>query len=207
MSRRHYIIAGGGGIPFEENLIFYAPLTEGDLTDHVSRTIGTQMSSCEMYYDDVKEAYKLVSKPNRSKYYVSPLCWTGLSTRLNTPPLTLSIDVAGVNQGNGYCAMLITPSWSIIQKNYNASYLGEVRFGGLDISFNRYAAVFEQNKDVVFYKNGVVTSHYGWWTLPNYTGDGSVAICMANDCNLYSIYAKNARIYNRALTASEVAQL
>ena len=195
-------------VPFSENLVFYAPLTQDDLTDHISGNSPTTMSNCSKSWDSSKEMWKLTSNPGRTGYYVSPLRYQNLNTPQVSPSskMTLVIDVAGINAGNNYCAMLITPEWGTIAKRYYHFYLAETRFGGIDTGIHRYVGVWDSGS-VTWYKDGVRKGSQSWGSTSVYTGAGCVAVCMANDTSKYEIYAKNVRIYNRAFTASEVAQL
>jgi len=213
MRRQHgHVNDSGGGdtsnVPFSENLVFYAPLTQDDLTDHISGNSPTMMSNCSKSWDSSKEMWRLTSNPGRRGYYVSPLRYQNLNIPQvsASSKMTLVIDVAGINAGNNYCAMLITPEWGTIGKSYYHFYLAETRFGGIDTGTHRYVGVWDSGK-VTWYKDGVRKGSQSWGPTSVYTGAGCVAVCMANDTSKYEIYAKNARIYNRAFTASEVAQL
>lgn len=206
------MVSGGGGelpdVPFAEDLLFYAPLTQGDLTDHISGVSPIQDANTTITWDSSKQMYLLNSKPGRSSYYVSPLRYVGVSViNVHQSPLTLFAQVVCSKNGNNYCAMVITPDWRTAGKGKSIYYMGETRFGGKDTSLRKYCGVWNGSGNVKFYKNGSQTNSISWGSSTKWTGSSCVAICMANDCSEYEIYAKDVRIYGRALSAAEVAQL
>lgn len=79
MARREYksMEQGGGNlpdVPFAENLVFYAPLTEGDLTDHISgNTLNYNASLNPVFWDNEKKMYRFskVAKPYEMYYNVN----------------------------------------------------------------------------------------------------------------------------------------
>ena len=55
-------------VPFRESLVFYAPLTQGDLSDHVSGVKPTTDSGCSYVWDDAKQMYLFETSTNTSSW-------------------------------------------------------------------------------------------------------------------------------------------
>lgn len=217
MARREYksMEQGGGNlpdVPFAENLVFYAPLTEGDLTDHISGTVPTQSQDSYCEWDETIGMYKLRAySSNNGADFPSALKWSIPSMNLTQgQALTLVIDVQEIYvYGNYYAPMISVPSMS----SQGGAYICNTRYINKQLlsTLHRYcvscSAFNGSNFTLKFYQDGVLKQSGTW--AQNYSyNKNTVSVCQLHTNNReYQIYAKNVRVYNRELSASEVAQL
>lgn len=126
----------------------------------------------------------------------------------NDHECTIIIDVEEISiSGNRYSAMIATP---IIQNNVAITYCCNARyFSSINRNLHRYAAVYgglqpgEQNTFERCYYDGNLTYDAVWQGLP--IANDSVSLCQLHRNNTqYSIYAKNAMVFNRVLSPSEI---
>ena len=200
--------------PFADNLVFWAPLTEGDLTDHISGVEPTTDAGCSVTWDAEKQMYKFYANGSSSSYKASARYGSLDMGMLDGDAVTLVIDVEEISySGNHYSPMLCTPDGIVESQGFNSARVNNVYYhSGIDLELHRYSVVFERKIgagkfNVIRYQDGI-HKHTTQWTAPLKLSDNIATICQLNNGNtLYSIYAKNARIYNRELTAEEVAQL
>ncbi|MCR4964872.1 MAG: LamG domain-containing protein [Bacteroidales bacterium] len=203
MSRRHNILTGEDLPPFSENLVFWAPLTQGDLTDHVSGvTLSVPYGS--VTWDAGSQGYKIYG-PNSAKKYVG--AWMNLS---------LGFDITNL----GYTLSFELYSWSavwIIPACLGGrTFAQNVNIGATNNTWQRITNVLEPYDGVNVhyshqYLNGVDKFPYSRGTSPvagNSSTNLQVELNTRGDNNLnYTYVMRNITIYNRALSASEVAQL
>lgn len=216
MARREYSKQQDGGnlpqVPFSENLVFYAPLTEGDLTDHISGTSPTTDSNCTYQWDDSIGMYKIRAySSNNGADFPSALKWSIPSMNLTQgQALTLVIDVQEIYvYGNYYAPMISVPSMSYQKAAYicNARYTNRQLLSTLHRYCVSCSAFNGSDFSLKFYQDGVLKQSAAWGENYSYNNN-TVSVCQLHTNNSeYQIYAKNVRVYNRELTASEVAQL
>lgn len=203
------------GIPFYENLVFWAPLTEGDLTDNVGGGSPTSDTGCTATWNAEKGMYLLNTTGTNSSLNAA-LIWSNLN--LNIANTSQQYTITGVfefvsKQGNDY-------SCYIACNNYHNQNLTCVRFTNQDVrdagytapntGIHRLTAIADNSgglKKYYRYTDASLVSNISNWSgfksAPN-----SIALCqLLNNNTAMSIYAKDIRIYNRALSAAEVAQL
>lgn len=212
MSKRGHIINQTEPLPpFAENLVFWAPLTEGDLTDHISGVSPTTDSGCSVTWDAVKGMYRLYAY-NKKMSSLKYDCLHGVIPENHN--ISIVIDIEEVSISNIYNFIFGLPpyEYGAAPYNYNMAYLRHDRYNNSTTNrlVGRLCVVYD-DKILRFYKDGVFVKTYDWSqsTSPIKTDIGNVRINQIPNNYGYNgtIYAKNARIYNRALTASEVAQL
>lgn len=206
--RREYALKEGGGgevPPFNENLVFWAPLTEGDLSDHVSGKVPAVDSGCSMLWDASKGMYKFYS----NGVWKAACAYSALNMGLGKGgKCTMVIDVEEVSfSGNRYQSMIGSPRWKAGQQTV---YICHVRFDSTYSpikTLHRYCVAYDGNSVIKFYQDGVLKTTINSWALTDFSSN-EVTICtIPNNCTNYTMYAKNARIYNKEMTAQEVAQL
>lgn len=202
MRREYNVIDKEPLPPFAENLVFWAPLTEGDLTDHISGKNLTQTNGT-VTWDAAVGAYKFVG-PNRRQLGIHIAEWSGLSLGLDVTNLEFTI----VFEIYKFSNELTTPA-----------HLGGRTFAtnlaiGADANvWNKFCTALERYNGVAHhyshqYLNGVDKLTFDRGTSPilgNVNTNVKVECNDNNDSRTY--YMRNVRIYNRALTAEEVAQL
>ena len=233
MRRGHVAPVGGGEPlpPFSESLVFWAPLTEGDLTDHISGSVGTTPSNntnCSVTWDDNRGLYRI---NNRVSGFAG-LWWQGLnmfpdavngSTLMRDIPKTIYLKVLVVTtpNGNGY-AYSVGVGAGNDGYNYNVT-TGTQRAvaeclcptkAPFNIPIGTLHAICytRDNLTNTQYLDGtlVSTNPNDPWTQLYYTRFGtrmSAVFCPQNAGDIADMCIQDIRIYNRALTASEVAQL
>ena len=218
-------------IPFQENLIFHAPLTQGDLTDHISGSNLTVTSPATCTWDSSKEMYYF--NASNMGYYNTMFRWFGLSLGLiNNASTTASLHFTV----SWYCIIDITswttvygeylwwsrwiPSMSYVKSQGNYSYAGFIDssdyLGLKEGDYGRFTLVIN-GSSILFYKDGTLVNT----TNTNLSRGGSVYYnnIDTNICIYYmykrstdhghsgACHYKDIRVYNRSLSASEVAQL
>lgn len=222
MSRRHYKKLEQQPLPpFYENLVFWAPLTEGDLTDHISGVELKHTDESYVKWDSSMNAYQFFKKrkpdyngwdtsilfdavnfPKGLKkeatqgYTITALCKRSYTQSYNYPPYV----VLGLYTTNDVWRPCI--AFSNLEPSSTKEQWGRRTFlrnadGNSKSYFNtqlitqgtdgNLASYISQNTDVLNYI-GV-----------NLDRDGK-------DKN-QNPWIADIRIYNRALTAEEVAQL
>jgi len=195
-------------IPFAENCVFYAPLDEGDLSDHISGTLPHGTSNSNITWDSEKNMYVFEC----SKVWGYAALWDNLNMGLsNNQPITICIDAIedtetfSSSTTNRYNSMIGTPKWtSRITTMYICHYRYDTSFTAIG-TLHRYVAVFE-GSNLIFYKDGNYISSYTW--NGEQFSRNEVTLCLIpNNNTYYKMWAKNARVYNRAMTSAEVAQL
>lgn len=198
--------------PFAENLVFWAPLTEGDLTDHISGKTPITDNLCSVSWDTSKEMYMLTASGSSSSRY-GALKYSGLNMGLaDGQDITFVLDFEEFSgSGNGYNLMFGVPATTeqipTIAYMNHYRYTSQANYNNV-IGYGRYACVYS-GTTCQFYKNGVLinTATAASWSGIKFTAN-TASICQLNTNNTrYTMFGKNARIYNRALSASEVAQL
>lgn len=214
MKRGHIILGNEPLPPFSEDLVFWAPLTNGDLTDHISGVTPTTDSGCTVSFDTNKNMY-LLTTTGTSSSYKAALRYTSLNLGMaDGDGVTLVIDAAEKSySGNHYSAMLSTPSVQVESQGKNPARISIVYFhSSLDTQLHRYALtcspkIGTNNFTLKRYCDGVLKHTSSWNGIIPFT-QNVVTMCQLNSNNTaYSIYVLNARIYNREMSASEVAQL
>lgn len=217
MKRENVQISGSvlPDIPFAENLVFYAPLTYGDLTDHISGTSPTTDTQCSCTWDSSKEMYLLSA--NGANNFRCALNYTNLSLQI-TEKSTQQFTVTGIfewvsKNGNNFEAF-----YSVSNQKQSSNtclrwtcgdvtkYDGGKHFTGI----KRLTAIVDnssgQGTYIRYEDNELVTNFGSWSNIKN--PPNSVGICqLLINQYAFSCYAKDVRVYNRALSAAEVAQL
>ena len=113
MRREHKDNSGGSQpIPFEEDLIFYAPLTQGDLTDHVSGTTGQLLTDTTMTWDANKGMYLFhTSNPGYGDSISSSnggLYFSNVTEHTKTNiTVAFTAEQYSATNGNGYDAVIM----------------------------------------------------------------------------------------------------
>mgnify|MGYP003408262231 FL=1 len=221
MARREYksMEQGGGNlpdVPFAENLVFYAPLTEGDLTDHITGntlnyTQGLQWDSAmgmykfdkvdkayEMYYDvnlvDIVGDYTLVCeyKPSSISRYNYPVVLIlgsyAESDEWRPGIASNSSDTSGERAEQ----RLRISTYSIETKTalvYMINGQGDVEF---------LCDYGNQTNTICIPDN---------WNSSNKCRT-RLSVCPKRDHNdTMAVWIKDIRIYNRFFTPEEIAQL
>lgn len=205
--------------PFAENLVFWAPLTEGDLTDHISGVSPTTDAGCSVTWDANKGMYKLRCYSSSNYSYVAALHYVvgeiiDLNT-LNRDGFTITLFMQEISySGNHYSAYAsanglkeVFGSGSVANDNAYM-YVCGARFSGTTVKQDNRITVVCNNQVIRYYYNGVLSLESGWSFINDKSGIYSISVCQKHSNNTeMTIFAKDVRIYNRALTASEVAQL
>ncbi len=220
MRRGYKIIEGELLPPFAENLVFWAPLTEGDLTDHISGVELKHTDESYVKYDSSMNAYQFFKKrkpdyngwdtsilfdavnfPKGLKkeatqgYTITALCKRSYIQKYNYPPYV----VLGLYTNND--------TWrpSIAFSNDEPSSIKE-QFARRTFVYDNGIAKRFINGELVLQGNSESLANYisqntdvGNYIGVNLDRDGK-------DTN-QKPWIADIRIYNRALTASEVAQL
>ena len=207
-------------VPFAENLVFYAPLTEGDLTDHISGTSPTTgAAGTSVTWNTGKGMYLFAFDETAS-------VWTGAAAVYNNPAVLSNIQaLCGDEQP---CALVI--QCEIIAQygnrygEFTACYDSQSHRSRLDLcsqrlngyaendsyviyptGFNKLAIVYEAGKRRS-YVNGTLGKEMDWVQGTLNLDGVYIALKLSNNYRL-QCYVKDIRIYNRSFTAQEVAQL
>ena len=215
MSRRHYFQSGAPlpDVPFAKNLVFYAPLTEGDLTDHVSGVAATVASTATVQWDSAKGMYHIYTGVGGSSSYLKTISWDNLPNLTSFPNgITLYLEceeVSGECSGNSYAGTMSVASMS--SSTQDVAYICNYRYTNVTgfytlVPHAKLAYTLTSSGSCIWYKDGVSVRTASGWT--NRIFNGSISVCQLHRNNTkYGIYAKDVRVYNRVLSASEVAQL
>lgn len=214
MSRRNYKKLEQQPLPpFYENLVFWAPLTEGDLTDHISGVSPTTDTGCSITWDNDKKMYFFVN--NQVDFLNTSARYTGLNMGMNDgSAVSLVIDVEEhYRQNNSINVIFCTPDEVVEIQGYNpARITNSYWHPNAEKILHRYVLtcakkVGSSKFSMKWYEDGIL-KYTSNWTAPLKLSDNIVTINQrTGNTGKFEIYAKNARIYNREFTAQEVAKL
>lgn len=236
MRRDDFLKTGGPDLPpFAEDLVFWAPLTEGDLTDHISGETGTTSPGASVQWDDSKGMY-LMSVSTTDSYGRGHDC-----VALKFSGNALLSNLAGHYRDCSVFLKVIEVSFTGVNTTSFAS--NKTRY----FSCSSMKDVWETSPRANIYVDGSAI-HYGQIIDPgslvkicytasssgngkvyvnSYVRDTGVSDSLANPLSLgimdknghatstsspyntiyCSAYIKDVRFYKRCLSASEVAQL
>lgn len=204
-----------GGIPFEENLVFFTPLTENDLTDHINNV--TPIASLGATWDSNKSAYMF--RTNTGGQY----CLRYYITNINNyqDGYTVSADVY-VQSYNGTCDV-VTFGYPIqIRESVSQSVaiVETHRFTGFaTMGWHRIVQTSTRDNGssyVRLYIDGSLVKEFtasssSYPNLPISFWTGNVIDYITIGCGYYNYhytaFFKNIMIFNRILNDSEVTQL
>lgn len=92
-----------GGVPFAEDLIFWAPLTEGDLTDHISGVTGEIQNGTTVTWDSSKGMYLIDTTRVSSTTWSGGLWFPNSINLTKDTPFTIYIEAeTSYSNGNGW---------------------------------------------------------------------------------------------------------
>ncbi len=202
MSRRHITPSGGEPLPpYSENLVFWAPLTEGDLTDHVSGASMSVNSGTVTW--DTSGGYKCVG-PLRNNTYIA--AWNELS---------LGFDITNLQFTTTYEIFYFSSPYTIPVCLGGRTFAQNIDLQLTNYKWQRIANVLEPYDGVNLhyshqYVDGIDKNRISRGTSPitgNVNTNVRVELNTTPNYGSRTYIIRDIRIYNRALTASEVAQL
>ncbi len=209
------------GIPFADDLIFYAPLTQGDTTDHISGQDIHVRHAGTLTWDNTEGAYKFDG--SAAEFY-SQFYWSNLSlgidvTSANTVEYTMfaKVKIVSANTDIYYCRFL--PSAG--RTDGSGRHVGSPLYQGSTFYFSSYStgiwyeftsSIKNNSSNNYINKSIVRTTNAGYQVsgLPASDMNKYVSIfpCYnVSGANSGVVYVRDVRFYNRALTAAEIAQL
>ena len=196
-------------IPFASNLVFYAPLTQGDLSDHISGVTPTTSSGCSVEWDSSKSMYLLTATGS----FLSALRYRGLSMGMaDRQGCTIVIDCQTNSQGSSnYSAVMSTPEVSRNQ-TYNVLHIHRQRNGDSSSGVRRLAATMQSSSNgtrfyIYYYNNGTLNASPQFGASVQFSYNEVDIGETHSGGGTFKIWVKNARVYNRYMSASEIAQL
>ena len=218
MSRRHIQPQGSEPVPFYNNLLFWAPLTEDGL-DNIGNKFGTKTGTVLFSQDGayLNESF-LTYSFTQSEALSAKTFYVEIKpvATLDTYDYMFSFGTV-INNGQYYRAaicrktsgMYLYTTLSYSNNRYDKDVSLNVSFP--NNSYTKVAMVFNPTSQVIYKDGTQVWSNSGTDTFTawsQYNLDliigGSPMKLLNRDCRAY---IRDFRIYNIALTASEVAQL
>ena len=238
MIREHKQPGGNTPLPpFSENLVFWAPLTQGDLSDHISGEVGASSSNCSAVWDSTEGMYLLTAATTDTYgrgHNSDALRYNSSTLRANlngtqTTGMTVYMllkEHTYVPGTNGQYGVSRYFSCSTMYDVWETSPRMNVLVDGTRLrqsSINttklwRTAVVYNPtSKLITIYDvdSGTQVLSGSWTDTP--AAPLSVGLCSKNghdtsttsgyNTKSFSAYVQDVRIYNRQLTASEIAHL
>lgn len=212
MSRRHYNKLQQEPLPpFAENLVFWAPLTEGDLTDHINGITGTLWNGTFVWNSE-KQAYKIKTTSGGQNCLIF-----SKSNLFNLSPSYNYTTYAElyVESFSGTCDFIKLGTGNIDRSG--GVSLGEThRWNNFPTGTWRRLAMTKNGTEVKFYLNGTLNKTSTTSTFESLKaelwsiwGDSVDVIVIGGGFYTYkyTAYIKNVKFFNRALSSQEVAQL
>lgn len=221
--------------PFPENLVFWAPLTQGDLSDHISGEVGVSSSGCSATWDSGEGMY-LLSAATTDAYgrghNSDALRYNSAALRANlTGTQTTGMTVYMVMREHTYVpgpsgiyGVSRYFSCSDMYDVWETSPRMNVLVDGARLQQSqidtaklwKVAVVYNPlTRQIKIYNNGSLFITFSWTDTP--AAPLSVGLCSKNGHSSstssgyntisFSAYVADVRIYNRQLTDSEIAQL
>lgn len=212
MSRRCYSRNSEQLPPFADNLVFWAPLTQGDLTDHISGASPTTDSRCTIDWDADKGMYLFSFDSGASINLATAAQYAIQNVSLNEATCYIYAQTLR-RQGNNYEGWINAnnvASGAIcnlcgyrVSAVATASNITTINPSGL----HKFVCVYKGSKLLV-YQDGTLVRTHTWSSVSTPYTLNSVGLCVKQKNQTYlSEYIRDVRIYNVALTAQEVAQL
>ena len=233
MRRQHFIKTTGGGgidlttIPFYQDLVLYAPLDSAngtvDLVNNITPTTDTASSVPYAYcnWDNEKQAYLLGYSTNYSRSYTTALefrnvpMYSGVGTdNITNRGITYTFDIMVKSSGDMWMFFFSIESVKVGLTSSAGLASGKTCLCGrpddikpLPYSWAKIVYSCDANKQTSIYKNG--TKVKTWNTSSLINGNPTTVGIMQQNIKDYgsSAWYRDVRVYNRGLTASEVAQL
>lgn len=235
MRREHKQLDGTQLPPFAENLVFWAPLTQGDLSDHISGEVGASSSNCSAVWDSTEGMYLLTAATTDTYgrgHNSDALRYNSAALRANlngtqTTGMTVYMllkEHTYVPGPNGQYGVSRYFSCSDMYDVWETSPRMNVLVDGarlnqssINISkLRKIAVVYNPTaKLLTVYEDGTVVLRGSWTDTP--AAPLSVGLLSKNghssssssgyNTKSFSAYVQDVRIYNIQLTASEIAQL
>lgn len=214
MPKREHIKSGGVLPPFSENLILWAPLTEGDLTDHIGGLAPTFAST--PVWDNNRKMYLLDSTQNSA--WKAGLQFTNPSGfNINCQDgWTMWAMIETVYTSWNYNALMACTSCYLRNNNWGTnkqcfSYTAEVYTGTLPSGVHKvcFASTNTDIEPSNSYVDGIEVGYAGGYSAAQMVNPPTQCdVCETNSGNRrIRLYARDIRLYNRRLTPQEIATL
>ncbi len=198
-------------IPHSEDLVFYAPLDlEHGTTEILHNITPITESGATVSWNTTKQMYNLYAYNNASGTTTSALYYQNIGMGLTDGQgVTICIDIEEQSMSATYPSMISTPKYidgsnvMIRHATFNTSRYTLLK-GRFVVTCSQWDGIQRIQK---WYQNGILKDTV-IYTVSQHLSLDRVTICetAVNNYN-YRIYATNARIYNREMTAEEVANL
>lgn len=235
MRRQHKQLDGTPLPPFAENLVFWAPLTQGDLSDHISGEVGASSSNCSAVWDGTEGMYLLTAATTDTYgrgHNSDALRYNSAALRANlngtqTTGMTVYMllkEHTYVPGPSGQYGVSRYFSCSDMYDVWETSPRMNVLVDGARLSqssintskLRKVAVVYNPTaKLLTVYEDGTVVLRGSWTDTP--ASPLSVGLLSKNghatstssgyNTKSFSAYVQDVRIYNIQLTAEEIAQL
>lgn len=196
------------GLPFADNLVFYAPLSKGNLSDRISGVQPTTEDGCTVNWDEQLKAYRLEATYTDRQ---SALLYGGLNLGKIQDGVTIHLTASIVeDNGNKYSAFCTIPDFKTVGTD-TACYICSARYAEITSEPATYTLTMGMIQDGqihgVFYKNAEFEKEVVWSAC--YSSEiHTLSVCEINhNCTNLKMYAKDVRVYNRILTPNEIKQL
>lgn len=192
-------------VPYWEDCVFYAPLNSAESSEMISGITPTSDSGCTAYFDSNKGMWRVRANGNG----VSALRFSGLDMGLVVgQEITMVIDVEEITMYDQWQSLFATPSYHL----GNCAYIRHDRYSSSTTPMSGRFCLTQTYRNssgqwANFYKDGSFVQQISWGN-PS-VNSNMVTICETASANgrYYEIYASNARIYKRAMSAAEIANL
>ena len=211
--RRKLLISHESDGPADPTLIFFAPLSYGDLTDHISGNMLNNYSSF-VSWDSSQQMYHVNKPTTRENCPYWNVDFTGVLQKTSSQTFTFIVDGISVKSSR-----FNYPEFFSLGHFYNGDWVPSIAVDGWRESdktaFKRRVTIFD-GSDVLRYADGVLTERIpqgstSGWRVSKWQIQSFQKVCLnplrGNDEAGLDIYVKNLRIYNRALSIEEAMSL
>ena len=211
--RRKLLISYESKEPVDPTLIFFAPLSYGDLTDHISGNMLNNYSSF-VSWNSSQQMYHVDKPTTRENCPYWNVDFTGVLPKTPNQTYTFIVDGKSVKSSSyNY------PEFFSLGYFYNGNWVPCIAMDGWresdKTSFKRRVTVFDGNA-ALRYADGMLTERAeqgstSGWRVSRWQTQSFQKVCLnpfrnKDEAGL-DIYVKNLRIYNRALSIEEAMSL
>lgn len=222
MRREHNKISGGNNIPFAENLVFYAPLTQYNLTDLVSGnnaelcTDTSNNAQTSIVWDYNYNMYRLFTKGDNYAYnYPFALRWNVPNLFDTDKSYTIAVKMQVLQEtSNGYfayfaCSDLKKTFNNRTETDYVYTYAHQARnTKPTTLSWVICSLSREADHTACWYLNSLLKATSSPWCASKTIKPDTIALCQKHyNTTSCEMLAKDLIVYDRLLNQTEIELL